>query len=307
MHYLKSVLILGSSGFIGHAIANNFSKSGVHTIGLDVVGDAADDNTNFVFIKSAISQDVLQKIFTEHKIALVINAAGRASVGASFEDPQADYSENTFVVFTILESIRRHSPQTAFVLLSSAAVYGNPVKLPVAESDQPAPISPYGFHKIQAEQIAKEFYTCFGISSTVLRIFSCFGEGQRKLLMWDLCEKANRYTDILLKGCGNESRDFIHVSDVASFIAHLFNNQLVNGFNIYNVASGQQSYIKDVAANLLHHMDNNNSLQFEGVKNTGNPDNWVADVSKMLATGFVPAMELENGIGKYVDWYKSLP
>lgn len=302
---MNSIIILGSSGFIGSAAARHFLNEGYHTIGIDLITDEKlQDHQSFTFIKSAISEDILEQILSEHKPVAIINAAGRASVGASFENPQSDYAENTQTVFTILDCIRRFSPKTNFVLLSSAAVYGNPAQLPVRETDALAPISPYGFHKMQAEIIAKEFHHCFGISSIVLRIFSCFGEGQRKLLLWDLCEKASRQNKVLLKGRGKETRDFIHANDVALFIAHLLKNKPGNGFEVYNVASGKEWSIKEVATHLVHSLDYNNELEFEGTANVGNPDNWQADVSKMHNTGFSPTIDLETGIQQYAAWYR---
>lgn len=302
---MNSIIILGSSGFIGSAAARHFLIEGYNTIGIDLVAnEKLQEHTSFTFIKSAIAENILQQTLAEYKPLAIINAAGRASVGASFENPKSDYSENTQTVFTILDCIRKFSPQTNFVLLSSAAVYGNPVQLPVRETDALSPISPYGFHKMQAEMIAREFHQCFGVSSIVLRIFSCFGEGQRKLLLWDLCEKASKQNKVLLKGRGKETRDFIHANDVALFIAHLLKNKPANGFEIYNVASGKEWSIKQVATHLVHCLDYNNELEFEGTANVGNPDNWQADITKMLNTGFTPTIDLETGIQQYAHWYR---
>jgi UDP-glucose 4-epimerase len=302
---MSSIIILGSSGFIGSAAARHFLSQDYHTIGIDIAVNERLQSNNFTFIKSAINENILQQTLAEHQPLAIINAAGRASVGASFESPQADYQENTHTVFTILDCIRKFSPKTSFVLLSSAAVYGNPAQLPVRETDALSPISPYGFHKMQAEMIAKEFHQCFGVSSVVLRIFSCFGEGQRKLLLWDLCEKASKQNKVVLKGRGKETRDFIHANDVALFIAHLLKNKPGNGFEIYNVASGKEWSIKEVATHLVHCLDYKNELEFEGTVNPGNPDNWQADITKMRNSGFSPTINLEAGIRQYAQWYKS--
>ncbi|HEX2684889.1 MAG TPA: NAD-dependent epimerase/dehydratase family protein [Ferruginibacter sp.] len=301
---MNSIVILGSSGFIGSTAVRYFLDQGYCVTGIDLVADRTlGEHARFNFLPSSITHEVLHQVLTHNKPAAIINAAGRASVGASFENPAADFIENTATVLTILDCIRLYSPQTNFVLLSSAAVYGNPAQLPVRETDALAPISPYGFHKMQAEIIAKEYHQCFGISSIVLRIFSCFGEGQRKLLLWDLCEKASMQSTLLLKGRGKETRDFIHAKDVVLFIAHLLNNKLANHFEVYNVASGLEWSIKQVAAHLVHCLEYNNEINFEGIVNTGNPDNWLADISKMRSTGFNPTIEIETGIKRYADWY----
>ena len=82
---------------------------------------------------------------------VLVHCAGRASVGISFEDPLADFHGNSVLTYSILDSLRLHAPACRFINLSSAAVYGNPSALPVTEDTAIAPISPYGFHKLQTE------------------------------------------------------------------------------------------------------------------------------------------------------------
>jgi UDP-glucose 4-epimerase len=300
---VKKIIVLGSSGFVGSAICKLLIAENISVIGIDVVPFS--ENSLYKFYQSGINQELFSTILPQEEVAVIINAAGKASVKESFEVPYADFNHNTIVTHVILDSIRKYSPKTKFIFLSSAAVYGNPVQLPVKESDPLNPISPYGFHKLQAELIAREFFECFDIKSIVLRIFSCYGAGQKKLLLWDLCNKARLQQDIVLKGCGNESRDFVHVSDVASCVHHLIKRD-IKGFEIFNLASGKEHFIKDTAAMLVSKLNNNNTIHFEGKKNTGNPENWVADISKLSETGFVPNVNFEKGIEEYVYWVKNL-
>lgn len=302
---MKKIIVLGSSGFIGKQIVKKLLDSSCSVIGVDIVADTISNHQNFLFFQSPINTSILSKVLSEHSISIVVHAAGKASVPASFADPGADFIENTVSVFTILTAIHKFSVTSKLILLSSAAVYGNPVKLPITEDDPLNPISPYGFHKLQSEIIAREFYTCFNISTTIIRIFSCYGAGQQKLFLWDLCNKARLKKDIILKGCGNESRDFVHVNDVASCVNHLIKRD-ISGFEIFNLASGKEYSIKDTAELLVNNLSNNNTIHFEGKKNTGNPDNWVADIGKLNETGFVPSVAFEKGIEAYVEWFKSV-
>jgi UDP-glucose 4-epimerase len=297
------VIVLGSSGFVGSTICKLLIEGNTDVIGIDTVISA--QNKLYKFYQSGINQELLSSILQEEQVAVIVNAAGKASVKDSFETPFDDFNHNTVLTYLVLDAIRKHSPNTKLIFLSSAAVYGNPEKLPITETDPLNPISPYGFHKMQSEMIAREFYTCFNISTVVLRIFSCYGAGQRKLFLWDLCNKTLADEKILLKGCGNETRDFVHVSDVAACIQFLVEKD-ITGFEIFNLASGKEYSIRDTAVMLADKMGEGKEISFEGKKNTGNPDNWMADISKIRNNGFEPAVLFEDGIKAYVDWFKSL-
>lgn len=298
-------LVLGASGFIGTYICDALLAGGHTVFGLDIqVNERRPSENRYRHFASPISADLLQLVLTQNKVDVLVYAAGRASVAASFKSPATDFQENVLTFLEVMDAVRQYSPSTFVVFLSSAAVYGDPMKLPVLETDATNPISPYGFHKLQAEKIADEFRTCFGIHSTVLRVFSCYGEGQRKLLFWDLCERAMGTNELLLKGRGNESRDFIHVTDLANFVLTLIAHKHIAA-HVYNVAGGRESSIADVAGLLVKALGVDTRISFEGKANEGNPDNWKADISEMTKLGFTPKMDMEEGIRRYAAWYLS--
>ena len=104
-------------------------------------------------------------------------------------------------------------PRVVFV--SSAAVYGNPPSLPVDEKATPCPMSPYGRHKVECEQLLREFHERIELPSVSLRVFSAYGEGLRRQIFWDVCVQALANGEIRLHGSGSETRDFVHAYDVA--------------------------------------------------------------------------------------------
>jgi len=301
----QTCLVLGSSGFIGSHIVSDLLNNGKRVIGVDIMSNERQPSDGrYQHFSGAISPELIQLILTQHQVDVVIYAAGRASVNASFNAPVTDHHENVINFFQVMDGVRTYSPSSFVIFLSSAAVYGNPGSLPVTESHPLCPISPYGFHKVQAENVADEFRTCFGIRVSVLRIFSCYGEGQRKLLLWDLCERANDSSELVLRGRGNESRDFIHVRDVAGFISRLIGIK-DKALPVYNLASGEETSVREVATSLIESLGKKLDLRFEGKVNTGNPDNWRADVSLMLGTGFQHSTNIREGISRYAQWYLS--
>lgn len=298
----KTCLVLGASGFIGSHIVDKCLQDQYSVIGVDVMTSARSSSNGYRHYAGAITEELLQLLFTQNQIETVVFAAGRASVQASYQSPITDHQENVMAFLQVCEAIRRYSPESFLVLLSSAAVYGNPEQLPIAESAPTNPISPYGFHKVQAEWIAREYASCFQLRISTLRLFSCYGEGQRKLLLWDLCHKLEKEGPLELRGKGNESRDFIHVEDVAAFILHLTGLSLPR-YTIFNLAGGREISIQSVAEKLVSYTSPERDVRFEGKENTGNPDNWCADITSMKQTGFTPSITFEEGLRRYYNWF----
>ena len=125
----------------------------------------------------------------------------------SLKHPYRDFLLNTANVYAILNAIHTHNKACKFINLSSAAVYGNPQILPVVESAQVAPMSPYGRHKVMAEAICREFAEEFGVPTCSLRIFSAFGNGLRKQIFWDMNRKMTGATEATFFGTGEEGGD----------------------------------------------------------------------------------------------------
>lgn len=180
------VLVIGSKGFIGSHVATLFEEMyGYEVHECDVAVDYAKNNYHLI---DATNADYHQ-VFRNNYFDACINCAGAASVSDSILNPLRDYTLNTYNVFKILDAIRLFQPDCKFVNLSSAAVYGNPHRLPVQENLDLIPVSPYGVHKLHAEMIGEEFYNYYNIPNCSLRIFSAYGPRLKKQLLWDIFQK----------------------------------------------------------------------------------------------------------------------
>ena len=295
---MKRIIIIGSKGFIGSNLHNYFSLKGYEVWGADVVTDYV--NLEQYFLIDASNAD-LSSVFKHLKYDLCINCSGAASVPDSIINPLRDYYLNSVNVFKILAAIKSFQPDCKFINLSSAAVYGNPKSLPVKEDADIKPLSPYGIHKLQAEQICKEFYDFYNIRTCSLRIFSVYGEGLQKQLFWDLYKKTKGGIPIKLYGTGQESRDFINVFDLARAI------DLVSKFSnfkadILNIANGKEIYIKDATNLFFSFFDNEINYSFSGEQREGDPINWVADISTLISYGYMPSIDINTGLQRYYEW-----
>jgi UDP-glucose 4-epimerase len=295
------ILIIGSKGFIGFHAMEYFKKQGFTVIGCDVVTDY----TSKDYYQIDATNSDYHTLFEKHEFDACINCSGAASVPLSLEFPMKDFNLNTVNVFKILEAIRTYQPKCKFVNLSSAAVYGNPTQLPIAENVALQPLSPYGIHKFQAEQIGKEFHDFYAIPTSSLRIFSAYGNGLKKQLFWDMHQKFLNADAIELFGTGKESRDFIHVDDIVRAIHLVLEKSTFSGEAI-NIANGEEFTIEFVSELFRRNFKVQKSISFNNHVKQGDPLNWRADISKLKSIGYQQTVSLEEGIQRYIHWINSL-
>ncbi|MDI1318538.1 NAD-dependent epimerase/dehydratase family protein [Flavobacterium sp.] len=295
------ILVIGSKGFIGFSVYNFFTQNNHEVFGCDVVTDYVDKN---YFQIDATNSDYHQ-IFEKNEFDVCINCSGAASVPLSLEFPLKDFSLNTLNVFKILDAIRTYQPKCRFINLSSAAVYGNPESLPIKEDAVLKPLSPYGIHKRQAEQICKEFYDYYQIPTCSARIFSAYGNGLKKQLLWDLFNKFNSQQTVELFGTGDETRDFIHVDDIVQAINLIIHNADFVGESI-NLANGEEYSIKFIAELYKTNLKSDQLIKFNKVVKAGDPLNWKADISILKSMGYHPTISIEKGINDYIVWVKGV-
>jgi UDP-glucose 4-epimerase len=302
--HAKSVLVTGVAGFIGRHVAREFAHSGWRVFGTDRFTPGA----SFLAEWHVAAFEVLD-LTHGPPVALVrrwqpdvlVHAAGSASVPVSLEDPLGDFSSSAVVLFNVLEAVRRYAPACRLVFLSSAAVYGNPHHLPIAENHPLTPISPYGFHKVLCETITQEFNAIYGVKTCSVRIFSAYGNGLRRQVLWDICRKALSGSMVELFGTGHETRDFIHVTDVARAIGAIAEAARFEG-ELYNVACGREVAIRDLAQRLIKALSRDCKLRFSGMIREGDPQRWCADVTQLSLLGFRPSIAIEQGVASYARW-----
>jgi len=302
----KTVLVTGAGGFLGRYVCREFSAHGWRIIGLDLV---AEENVTVsdlsVYYQVDLPHDRFTQILKRERPVLCIHCAGRASVPLSMREPITDFRENTILVIEILEALRLSAPNCVFLQMSSAAVYGNPPVKPVPESCLADPVSPYGFHKLQAELICREYASLHGVRTASVRIFSAYGAGLRRQVLWDLSNKIVRTGALKLQGTGNESRDFVHARDIARAVRLIYEKSPLAG-EVYNLGSGHETSIRFLAEILLETFGLDRPIEFSGQLPSGTPVKWQADITKLAKLGFQTQISFAEGVREYVDWCKPL-
>jgi len=295
-----NILILGSEGFIGRNCVTQFTEMGYQVFGADLFEQASQ---SYTYSKISRLSPELEELFAKDSFDAVINAAGSANVPYSMTHPLLDFEANSLDTIRILDVIRKFQPHCKYIHLSSAAVYGNPDKLPIKESDPLQPLSPYGWHKMVSEQLCREYTQVFQLQTAIVRPFSVYGAGLKKQLFWDLYQKTKGQGELELFGTGQESRDYIHVSDVVRSLVHILKDSPMRG-DCYNLASGEETTIAEVVEIYFSAIGFSGKYRFKGEVRSGDPVNWKADISKLSDLGFSVKTKLEDGLMDVAKWIK---
>ena len=304
----ERILVTGAGGFLGSHICNYFGQRGHIVAAVDRLPLSSEQGKLYPNLKNfhvmSLPDRSFARIIRELQPGLLVHCAGIASVPYSMKEPYDDFQQSAGVTAFILETLRKHMPSCHFIFLSSAAVYGNPQKLPIDEKAPCQPISPYGYHKYICELLCHEYQSIYKMKCSMLRIFSAYGERLRKQLIFDLC---NKFTDPSAKsvevyGTGNETRDFIHAADIVRSVELIHD---ANAAGVFNVASGIQTRVSEVAEMIKTSLKSRKKISYSGASRPGDPLHWQADIAGLSSFGFLPATSLSEGIKKYCKWFKS--
>lgn len=302
------VLVTGAGGFLGSHICQHFISLNAEVLALGRFYSVPAFQQLCRGAVRVLEVDLpsprLSDLLVAFQPDLLVHCASSASVPLSMQDPLTDLRQSAGIYGEILDAVRLKSPNTMVTLLSSASVYGQPITLPTSESAPEKPLSPYGHHKWMCEILSHEYATIFGIKTVNLRIFSAYGERLYKQVVYDILTKLHLpgSDTIELFGTGEETRDFIHGSDVAFAIECIFKNGEAGTFNI---ATGSATTIGTVANHLIALSNSSHQIHFKGTSREGDPDRWQADISKLQSLGFTPKIQLEDGLSRVVNWYQN--
>lgn len=299
------VLVTGGAGFIGTHLVRRLVADGAE---VTVVDDLRAPSARPVPAGVAwhgfrLPDPRLRELVAGQRFDRIYHLAGAAYVPPSIEDPAADLGNNAEVTIDLLEAVRRGSPGTAVVYTSSAAVYGSPTMLPISEETPIAPVSPYGVSKYAAEQYVTLYARLHGLRTATLRLFSVFGPGQRKQVVYDLIAKlAADPTRLEVIGAGTEVRDFVFVEDVVTAMTTVMGRAPLQG-EVYNVASGCGVTIRELVGHVTAVLGVSPTVAYNGEVRPGDALHWVGDIGRLRALGFVPATSVREGVGRVVQWF----
>ncbi len=301
----EKILITGSYGFLGRNLAKKFSRKGARIYGIGHGELTAKAISELGIVKYVSDEINLSNLLNTCKNPdKIIHCASGASVSYSVSHPKEDFERNVDSTLSVLEFMRLYANEAQLVIPSSAAVYGQKEKKSICIGDELNPVSPYGNSKQIAEILSQFYSNHYKLKISIVRLFSLYGLGLKKQLLWDACIKT-KSNDHIYSGTGLETRDWINIDDAASLILLALKNASSKA-TIINGGVGKAVSIKHVLSILYEKLGIKIKPMFSGVAREGDPLFYEADMKEAFSWGWQPKINLEDGINEYVEWFKSL-
>lgn len=317
---MSTYLITGGAGFIGSTLSEKLLELNNKVIAIDNFCDFYNHeikennvkelvkNKDFILYREDIrDRDAVKKIFDENKIDVVMNLAAMAGVRPSIENPILYQEVNCLGLQNILEEMRNHNVKNG-VFASSSSVYGNCKEVPFREDMiVDYAISPYAATKKANEVMAHVYHKLFDMNIIMLRFFTVYGPKQRP----DLA--INKFTRFMLEnkeipmfGDGTTSRDYTYVDDIVDGIIKSCEYTLKNRnvYEILNLGNSSPTTLKEMI-NIIGKTLNVKPKIKQLPMQPGDVDRTYADISKAKKLiGYEPKTTFEEGIKKFIEWYK---
>lgn len=306
-----TALITGAHGFIGKHLTRALSIAGCKVYG---VGHGIWPETDAAawgmsqWINGDITPSNLRLLQQSARtFDFVFHLAGGSTVGAAVANPREDFFRTVATTVELLDWMRLDAPNAKLIAISSAAVYGAGHAGHIPEQADLRPYSPYGHHKRLMEELCRSYAASYGIRVVIARLFSVYGGGLMKQLLWDLCTRLSAGANPLtMGGTGEELRDWIDVRDVVRALS-LLSTHVSCEVPVFNVGTGMPIAVRNAAAMLAKQWVGAGStpaLTFSGQSRAGDPFSLVADTTKLQSLGFETHIHLEQGLADYVDWFR---
>ncbi|MEJ2479670.1 MAG: NAD-dependent epimerase [Acidihalobacter sp.] len=328
------VLITGSAGFIGSALALRLLERGDEVIGVDNLNDYYDvelkrarlartaGHANYTDIRADIAdRGAMEEVFAEHRPQRVVNLAAQAGVRYSLENPHA-YVETNLVGFANILEGCRHYDVEHLVYASSSSVYGANTHMPFSVHDNvDHPVSLYAASKKANELMAHTYSHLYGLPTTGLRFFTVYGPwGRPDMALFLFTRKILSGEPIDVFNYGKHRRDFTYIDDIVEGVIRTLDhvarpNPDWSGdapdsatsrapYRIYNIGNNQPVELMHYIEVLEQHLGREAEKNLLPLQPGDVPDTY-ADVSDLVAdVGYQPTTSVEDGIGRFVRWYK---
>jgi UDP-glucose 4-epimerase len=300
------ILVTGGAGFIGSHLVKALVKAGhcvrvldnFSTGSLENLGDIA--GSVELVVGDVRSYGVVEKAVKG--VDAVIHLAALIDVAESIEKPDLYFDVNARGTYNIAKACKGVS---VLVFASTCAVYGEPVKLPVAEDCTIAPKSPYAATKVAGEAFIQAYSNLYGYRYAILRLFNVYGPKQSKAyagVIIEFIKRVSRGEPPIIFGDGEQTRDFIHVSDVVEAIIMAITNERARG--VFNIGSGKPVTINQLAKLILKLMGKEDLKPVNTTPRPGDIRHSVADITRAREVlGFKPRIGLEEGLQSLITTY----
>ncbi len=331
---MASILVTGAAGFIGFHLCKRLLADGNRVVGLDNVNDYYDVRLKrdrlaqlqglpgFDFRELSLEdRGATEALFGETGFDTVVNLAAQAGVRYSLTNPHAYITSNIFGFTNILEGCR-HSGVKHLVYASSSSVYGANTRMPFSTRQTvDHPVSLYAATKKSNELMAHTYSSLYGLPTTGLRFFTVYGPWGRPDMALFLFTKAileGRPIDVFNEG--KMQRDFTYIDDIIEGVVRVCNripapDPAWNGdapdpgssyapYRIYNIGNNSPVELMHFIETLERCLGKRAEKRLLPIQ-AGDVPATYADVDDLMRdTGFKPATSIEEGVSRFVEWYR---
>ena len=297
------VLVTGGAGFIGSHLIKALVKAGHQVRVLDNLSTGSIENLADVlnaieFVRGDV-RDYGAVEYTVRGVDAVVHLAALIDVAESVEKPDLYFDVNIRGTYNVAKALRNID---TFVFTSSSAVYGEPIKVPISEDHPLMPKSPYAASKVSGEAFVQAFANQYGFRPVILRLFNVYGPKQSRAyagVIIEIIRRVSRGEPPIVFGDGEQTRDFVHVSDVVEAIMLSLRNEGVRG--VLNIGSGEGITINYLANLILKLMGREDLRPIYATPRPGDIRHSIADITRARkGLGFKPKVELEVGIKELI-------
>lgn len=312
---MKRILVTGGAGFIGSHLTEVLLKQGMEVICLDNFNDYYDPKVKHRNIEMVMShkhytlvegdilnRELLQQVFRDFRIQIVVHLAARAGVRPSIDEPLLYQKVNVQGTTNLLEMAKEVQIEK-FIFGSSSSVYGQNKKIPFSEEDRvDHPISPYAATKKAGELICHTYHHLYGLPITCLRFFTVYGPRQRPdMAIHKFTKSIHRGELIAMFGDGTSRRDYTYVSDILDGICKAM--ECCKSYHVYNLGESQTIALRELIELIAKSLNKKARIEVLPMQ-AGDVPITYADISKAKAEiDYHPAVGIEQGIERFVKWF----
>ena len=284
-------LVTGGAGFIGSTLVEKLLEQDEMVVVVDNESANTHEETYWndaaINVEMDVNDPAMKNVVTG--IDRIFHLAADISIPYSIKNPAATYSNNVHGLLNVLE-VARKSDIKNVVFSSTAAIYGLTDKVCV-ETDTPDPLNPYSVSKLAGENLMKMYNDLYGINTVSLRYFNVYGPrqsntGQYAPVVGIFQKQKEQHSALTIVGDGKQTRDFVHVSDVAA--ANILVSES-DATGVYNVGTGIEYSVNQIA-------DMISDVQRNIPPRVGEARRSLSDSSKLQSLGWKPQIKLEDWV-----------
>lgn len=300
------ILVTGGCGFVGSHIVDAYVKCGHEVIVADKKKATYLPYKNLsatYFQIDLTNSEKVNKLIANEKPDIINHQAANISISSSLKNPLND-ADNILSVINLLEASKNNAVKKMIFASSAGAIYSENKTLPFTERTEPFPITPYGVSKLSGEYYIKAYSKMYGIKYVILRYSNAYGPRQNskyKSVISVFIENIVNEKLPTINNDGNQTRDFIFVSDVAlaNVIALDYNSN-----DIFNISSQTETSIKTLCTKIKIILKSNTEIKYKEKIIQEQKRSYISNRKALEKLKWKPIVTLKQGLAETIKWYE---